>query len=321
MADQDDESNNRPSSLVEGGLPQLLAGPAGKAISRLVGAGIEIPAAWLEGISQGIRDKTDARSAISKALAVRASELALGNPETVERAMQSMVAKAYRAQINKEEIAKLAVDDLKETPASVASAGPSEQWMAKFEGFAADAVDTDLRTMFSRLLSGEIRDPGSISPATLQFVSLLDAEIALLIEKTLPACGADGRVFLDAIRPSFSIEENTALETGGFWSLGKSISLQIGDDGKILSIIGNDEGYMVEGEPGTTENVNVGLLSLPGRNLVRTIKKSFDRRTFAESLMKNEKIEKVSFGRLVLLPEDKGHLQPEEFYDRASVCR
>ncbi len=55
--------------VLGGGLPQILLGPAGAAISRLVGATVEIPAAWLEARAQSIRDETEARSLIMKALA------------------------------------------------------------------------------------------------------------------------------------------------------------------------------------------------------------------------------------------------------------
>lgn len=44
--------------LADGGLPQIIAGPAGKAISRLVGATIEIPAAYIDGYAQTSEIKT-----------------------------------------------------------------------------------------------------------------------------------------------------------------------------------------------------------------------------------------------------------------------
>jgi hypothetical protein len=66
-------------------LPHMLAGPAGKAISRLVGAAVEIPAVRLERISAGIRDKTEAKTSLSKALANAAVKRAVANPDLVER--------------------------------------------------------------------------------------------------------------------------------------------------------------------------------------------------------------------------------------------
>lgn len=42
-------------------LPEMVAGPAGKAISRLVAGAVEVPAAYLDQFVQAIRSKTEAK--------------------------------------------------------------------------------------------------------------------------------------------------------------------------------------------------------------------------------------------------------------------
>ncbi|UFS66553.1 hypothetical protein LO749_18780 [Paracoccus denitrificans] len=79
--------------LVDGGLPQLLLGPAGSAISRLISAAIEIPATWLDGVSQGNRDRNEGRSVVMKALAQQASEIGATDPVVMDRAMKTFLGR------------------------------------------------------------------------------------------------------------------------------------------------------------------------------------------------------------------------------------
>ena len=84
----------------------------------MIGATIEIPAAWLDGIAQDTKDKTSAKSALSKALANKISSVAVEDDAILERAMNSMLGRAYRSQINKEEVAKIALQNLVENPST-----------------------------------------------------------------------------------------------------------------------------------------------------------------------------------------------------------
>lgn len=184
------------STVLEGGLPQFIAGPAGKAISRLIGAGADIPAAWLEGLAQGHRDKTDARSRVSKVIAEKAAGMAVDNPAIMERALHGMLAKSYRIQTNREAVAEIALEELTKLPPPEDSKGPSDDWMNKFERHAEDASGEEIRTMFGRLLAEEVRQPGKIASATLRFVSDLDSDVAKIIQRALPFSTMQGIPFL-----------------------------------------------------------------------------------------------------------------------------
>ena len=86
-------------------LPKILLGPAGTAISHLIGSVTDIPAAWLEQQAQGIKDATAARSHVTQALGTQTAKTAVTDPEIMERAGINMVATAYRRQKNKEGVA------------------------------------------------------------------------------------------------------------------------------------------------------------------------------------------------------------------------
>ena len=72
--------------------------------------------------------------------------------------MNSFLKRQFRAQTNKEEIAKIVVEELKSAPPNQDSEGPSDDWLNKFERYAEDASSDDLRLMFAKLLAGEIRN-------------------------------------------------------------------------------------------------------------------------------------------------------------------
>lgn len=180
------EKKNWLEIVAEGGLPQLLIGPAGKAISRLVGAGVEIPAAKLEQFAQAIRDETEAKSATMRILAEKSAELGLQDTGLLNRGLSSLIGKAYREQENREQVAKKAIELIADDPPDAESEGPSDDWLNVFEDHAARASSEDLRQFFARILAGEIRKPGQFSLSTMQMVSIMDAHLASIVETVAP---------------------------------------------------------------------------------------------------------------------------------------
>lgn len=171
--------------IVAGGAPAILAGPAGKALSQLIGSVIDIPVAWFEGFASRIRDESKARSIVMEALAAKSAEVGVSDPSLLNRGLINLLGRAYREQENKEEIAKKTLERLVEEPPSPTSEGPSDDFMNLFGDYAAKATSEKLREMWADVLAGEIRKPCSFSLATLHFVSVLDREIAQATEAVL----------------------------------------------------------------------------------------------------------------------------------------
>lgn len=193
MADR--ENKNLPTTWVdvvkavsEGGLPQVIAGPAGKAISRLIAGAADIPAAWLNSKAQSIKDETDARTTIMKAVAKASAESAMADPQLLDRALARYVSDLHKKQENREAVAQKAFEELSDGPAPEDSAGPSEDWMNVFEEYAEKASSEELRTTWAKVLAGEIRRPTSFSLKTLQFLSVLDKATAQATESVLSRC-------------------------------------------------------------------------------------------------------------------------------------
>lgn len=274
-----DQQNNSGwlESLIDGGLPQLFAGPAGKAISRLIGATVEIPAAKLEQYAQGIRDETLARSKIMETLAEKSAELGISDPKLLERGLNSMLGKVYREQQNREEVAKKTIEYLKEEPAPEASTGPSDDWMDAFEDYASKASSESIRDMFSRILAREIRKPGDISRAALHFVSILDAEVARIIEKVAPYSIENNFFPKDIGGEEIQYGEWLILEEAGFLSLGAgnlSLNHELNEQGFIRLRMGMNLILCKPKEPKSIRLPAVKL-TIAGQQLLRTINPIF----------------------------------------------
>lgn len=213
------------SQILSGGLPQALAGPAGAAISRLVGGLVDIPAAWLEQKAQAIRSETTARSTIMESLAKGSAERGLQDTGLLDRGLDYMLGKAYREQKNREEIAIKTIEHLNgEVPPNLLS-GPAEDWMDIFSDYAAKASSESMRDLFGRVLAGEIRKPGQFSLRTLHFLSLLDAPSAALIEKIAPYTW-ENSVIVSALGERMSYDDLLILEQIGFLTMGAGMLTQ-----------------------------------------------------------------------------------------------
>lgn len=158
------------------------------ALARLVGKGAEVGEAWLdipvaEGRkrAQAIRDDQAARTAMLTIIQEAAGGRAIQDSALLDRAISNFVDDRLRKQTNREAIAKMVVDDLKDDLAQ-SEDGPAEDWMNVFVEHAERASSSELRSLWSKVLSGEIRKRGSYSLRSLQFVSIVDVELAKSVE-------------------------------------------------------------------------------------------------------------------------------------------
>ena len=74
-------------------------------------------------------------------------------------------------QANLEAVAAYAAEAL---PESVSSVPVDRAWMSKFLRHAEDAFDQEMRSVWGRILAGEVEEPGSFSRRTLEQVGMLN---------------------------------------------------------------------------------------------------------------------------------------------------
>jgi hypothetical protein len=188
LADSNEESNlpaNISSSL--SGIPKALLPASIKALDRLIGAGMDIPVAWLAQQKAKIDARTQAFTLVEGAIAKAAASQAGGNEEIVQRAVDVLVCKAYRKQSNREAVATAMLEELSSNPEPSATSNSSsevtevdEDWLNVFERYAEDASTDRMQKLWGRVLAGEVRKSGSYAMRTLRFLSEFSQADALL---------------------------------------------------------------------------------------------------------------------------------------------
>lgn len=239
-------------------LPKIIAGPAGEAIARLIGGTVDIPAAWLNSVAQGIKDKTEARTVVSKAVADAAANLARNDPEIVQRAAHALLTKELRHQANRESIARKTLEHLADDPQQQTTA-PEDDWLNVFARYAEDATSERLQDLWARILSGQLKRPKAFSLQTLRFAAELDEETTMLFEKWAPhVVNSDFIAFI----PS---------EGAGFTEL-----IQLEDVGLVTGVVGQVSKIFRDSNAPETINILPMHFSLKDYDIVAAVQRPFN---------------------------------------------
>lgn len=293
-------------------VPAVLLGPAGKAISRLIGELVDIPSAKIQQISQDIKNKTEAKKVMTQAVAQAAAQQVIADPELVKRAANSFLSKELRAQANKEAVAQKTLVELSQPnpqhPNPDKPTDPEDDWLNVFERYAEEASSPRMQSLWSKVLAGEIRKPKTFSLRTLRFIAELDSDTAQLFEKIVPSVvnqdfipnpPRQGPEFTDALRL-----QDAGLLTGA----GASLSKRFDYDGPVLpfSYKAHALVFMLTGKV----DLNIGclLLTQVGREIYQLSTAHDDMelaRTFADGLPKN------NVERAIYLPLAGGDAQSQ----------
>jgi hypothetical protein len=292
----------------DGLLPKILLGPAGTAISRLIGNGADIPAAWLDQYAQRIKDKTAARSEVTQALATQTAKTAVTEPESIERAKAAFVDQVYRRQANKDAVVMKTIENLQADPAPEHSDGPSEDWLAKFERHAEDASSDQLRSLFAKILAGEIRNPGAISLMTLHFISMLDQETATLIQRVFPYTvfttpdGSAAGTLIECCDPPLRLEQKLDLERCGFCShaSGLTTTFNFDENGNKIIRLKNNLGFVLQGDADDTVRFDTLVLSKAGLDLFNITDSSFKVQKLADVALAKESVKRCYHGPMTV---------------------
>lgn len=173
------QSSNLPAQVADAiaGVPKALVPSSIKALDRLVGAAVDIPVAWLAQKKAKIDAQTQAYTLVEASIAKGVADEAGADQETVQRALNILVRKQYRKQINREAVAEAMIEDLaspeKQQNENITAPPPDldTDWLNVFERYAEDASTVRMQNLWGRVLAGEIRKPGRYSMRTLRFLS------------------------------------------------------------------------------------------------------------------------------------------------------
>jgi hypothetical protein len=124
--------------------------------------------------------------------------------------------------------------------------------------------------MWARVLAGEIRKPGAFSLVTLQFVSILDANTAAIINKVAPWV-INGEIVPTRNSP-ITVSELVFLEEVGFGSgAAGTLSVTLAPEAHGNTVIRAGRRGLVIDNDKKPFDVHCFALSLAGRQLVRVI--------------------------------------------------
>ncbi len=187
------ETSNLPTQISEAlvAIPKGLTPGVIKALDRLATATVGIPVAWLNQKRAKIDAQTESYKAVEASIALSAVTDVGVDAEIRQRAIDVLVRKEYRKQVNREAVAAAMVKDIREHPDTLAGNRANtvtdgeleDDWMNVFERYAEDASSERLQDLWGRVLAGEIRQPGRFSTRSLRFLSEFSQADALLFEK------------------------------------------------------------------------------------------------------------------------------------------
>lgn len=164
-------------------LPTLIQKNVLTAGNRLVYALTDIPVAYLEGVSQQIRAKSSAKVTVVTKTAEAVSKHIENDEVLMGRAVNYLGGKMVKEQRNRESVVQLAIEDLKANPPkNDANSEIDSDWLDMFSKIAESKSNEDVQLFLSKILSGEIRNPGTFCPKTIQTLSILDKNTATIFQ-------------------------------------------------------------------------------------------------------------------------------------------
>jgi hypothetical protein len=199
------------------GVPVALQRSAKQVFGRLLGRWVAVPNAKARAEAQQIDDETAARSLVMQKIAEAAATKAAADPTLVDRALDNFLSDTLRRQENKDAVIQTAEELLSEdnVPHPASDPGdPDPDWLNVFESHAERASGENLRLLWSKILAGEIRKPGSFSLSTLRFLSELDHSLAKKFNKY--ATFIEGEVmYMKKNKDQSDIRDRAELEESG----------------------------------------------------------------------------------------------------------
>ncbi len=163
------------------------------AIDRFLGSLVDIPGAWTEGVSRRIRLKNKQTERLHGIDDKEALRVLARNGQLGIRAAKLFISEHERKYFNREAVAYEAIEEMLshqpdaigEIPSQSQERSIDEDWLNTFGAYAERASSGDIRKLWGRILSGEIRRPGAFSLRTLRGLSEIDQYLAQTFQRVV----------------------------------------------------------------------------------------------------------------------------------------
>jgi hypothetical protein len=179
----------------------FLGKEAARAVTTLTNQGLGVSAAFFDGkarevaaVSSGkvrmIEVENEASAALTLALAEKARQMAVNDPAIVERSLDRWAGDIIVKQLRREANAWMVIEDLREQP-SQSEERVSDDFLNRYAAEVESIGEEAVQRLFSKLLAGEIRQPGRYSLRVIHLLSLLDRKAAEAIAYVAPRMVGD----------------------------------------------------------------------------------------------------------------------------------
>lgn len=157
------------------GLPKEIEKSAWKAIGQLITNAADVGSAWLESKTDGIRSETKAKSIVTLEAAKAAGVRFHIDTALADRAVQAFANRIVGEQVNREAVAKAAVDELKRIqPSEEPKKVVEDDWLYQFNRYAEGVSNEKMREVWGRVLARQVVEPGTFSIRALNTLSVMN---------------------------------------------------------------------------------------------------------------------------------------------------
>jgi hypothetical protein len=168
-----------PNNIKRNAILALANGVAG-----LITAALDIPTAYLNRVSEVARAKTEGKVTVMRAAALTAAKRLEGDQDIADRALDYFGSKIVREQQNRESVARKFLNLLAESPTDEDSTlNIDDDWLTSFWRLAETKSSEDVQELLAKLLASEVFKPRSVSPNTLQTLSVLTSDLGKAFER------------------------------------------------------------------------------------------------------------------------------------------
>ncbi|MDF7774444.1 DUF2806 domain-containing protein [Sphingomonas sp. AOB5] len=303
------------------GIPKALIPSSLKAVDRLIGAAVDYPVALIEQKTAQIKTKTAALALVESSIASVAASEASGDSDIVRRAVETLVRKEYRRQDNREAVVSESILLLKEsisenTASNITPEELDDDWLNIFERYIEDASTDRMRSVWSRVLSGEIRKPGRFSVRTLRFLSEFSQADAILFESI-------ASFFMNDFMPKSLSKYNEDitpllhLEAAGLINIGSGSGLEQRWNFSPNGFIFLQEGELVlslKGDPGLQISCQIYALTPLGCELIHLLPNR-DTKEVMRSVGRALRSQKIASAHICVVDNDDRVVPIEMLWD------
>lgn len=182
------------ASIDESGLQAKAKSRALSAFDRLLGSLLDVPAAYLEECIETLRNRAESRRRLMNSELDAALKVLAASDEFGHTLAEETLANSAAKMLNKKIVALEALKDIKDSNEDIQDGELEDEWLNYFDSYAEKATSTEMRSIWGKILSGEIQRPKSFSRRTLRIVSEIDRESAELFQNECLKRSSDGYI-------------------------------------------------------------------------------------------------------------------------------